>query len=221
MKKTTGMAILCGALIGIAIFGVGLWKIQPSIAQTIDNYRILLQLNAKPDSAEARPLTLLDAWDMSWKYAHTWGSDAALIYLTSADVDDQDQTPRTDGRRRVWQALYTSPSLNKQLNLQIIDGEIVRAIEDGIHDPGIAVITEKPQIDSPDALKEVQIAVPDFDSSVGRGRGYLYILQTSMGGAPVISIVGSSKSPDGDQMPMSVTLNPANGQLVEIQALST
>lgn len=220
MKKSTGIAIFLGVLIGIAIFGVGLWRIQPSIAQTIDNYRVLLQTDTQSSSVEAQPLTLLEAWDTGWKYVYAWSNDSSLIYLASVDADDQDLTPRTDGRRRVWQALYTSRSLNKQLNLQIVDGEITNVIEDAIHDPGIAVITERPQIDSPGALKEVQVAVPDFDSSIGRGKGFHYILQTSASGAPIITIVGSSKSLDGNQIPMSVTLNPADGQIVEMQALS-
>ncbi|MBE2239062.1 MAG: hypothetical protein IAE81_14825 [Caldilineaceae bacterium] len=220
MKKSTSIAILLGAFIGIALFGVGLWRIQPSLAQTIDNYRVLLQLEATATSVEVRPLTLLEAWDTGWKYAQTWSNDAALIYLTSADVDDQDQAPRTDGRRRVWQALYTSPGLDKQLNLQIVDWKIVHAIEDGIHDPGIAVISQRPQIDSPNALKAAQRTVPGFDASVGRGKGYHYILQTDEENQPVLSVVGSSQSLDGKQMPARVDLNPADGQVLTVRALS-
>lgn len=219
MKKATGISIIFGALIGIAMFGVTLLKIQPSIAQTIDNYRVLLDVNARSSGTETRPLSLLDAWNKMDAYAHTWGSDASLIYLTSVDVNDQEQIPATDGRRRVWQALYTSPAFNKQLNVQIVDGEITSAIEDGIHDPGITVISEKPTIDSSEALRQVQAARPDFGASVGRGKGYHFILQTDMNGSSVITVVGSSKSPDGNRIPLSVNLNPANGQLVDLHVL--
>lgn len=219
MKKATGIFIILGALIGITVFGVTLLRIQPSIAQTIDNYRVLLDGNTQSSETETRPLSLLDAWDRVDTYAHAWGSDASLIYLTSADVNDQDSAPRTDGKRRVWQALYTSPAFNKQLNVQIVDGEITSAIEDGVHDPGIAVIYERPKFDSSDALRQVQAALPDFGASVGRGKGYHFVLQTGANGSPVITVVGSSKSSDGNRIPTSVSVDPTNGQVVDLSVL--
>lgn len=219
MKKATGISIIFGALVGIAIFGVMLLKIQPSIAQTIDNYRVLLNVNTQSSGVEAHPLSLLDAWDRVDTYAHAWGSDASLIYLTSADVNDQDSAPRTDGKRRVWQALYTSPAFNKQLNVQMVDGEITNAIEDGVHDPGIAVISERPKFDSSDALRQVQAALPDFGASVGRGKGYHFVLQTGASGSSVITVVGSSKSSDGNRIPTSVNVDSANGQIVDLSVL--
>ncbi len=220
MGKATLAAVLLGTLIGTSVFVKVQWTIQPSIAQTINNYRVLFHQVPESSIDEAKPLTLLEAWDVTWEYAQSWSSDSSLIILTSADVDDPDQTPRNDGRRRVWQAFYTSPSLDKELHLQIVDGKVTSAIEDGAYDPAIPTITEKPQVDSPTALKSVQAVIPGFSFSVGRGRGFHFGLHADTNGKPIITVVGSSSSRDGGQVPITAKLDVATGEVLDTQNLS-
>ena len=220
MRKTTLAAVVLGSFIGVFVFVGTLWTIQPTIAQAINNYRVLFQQTSGPTvDAEAKALTLLAAWDATQEYAHSWSNDSVLIMLTSADVDDQDQEPRVDGARRVWQAVYTSQSRNKELHLQIVDGAVTSAIEDAVYDPGILTIAEKPQIDSPAALKVVQEAIPDFNFSVGRGKGFHFGLHPGTDGKPVITVVGSSKASDGSLVPTGVKVDPTTGQILDRQEL--
>lgn len=172
-----------------------------------------------PSVARAQPTTLLEAWTIAHTSAQAWSSDATLIFLNSADVDDPDQTPREDGRRRVWQAFYNSPSKNKELHLQIVDGEVTSASEDGIYDPGVPSITAKPQIDSPAALQAVQTAIPGFSFSVGRGKGFHFGLHVDTNGDVVFLVVGASPASAGNQVPTAVTLDPATGQILEKRLL--
>jgi hypothetical protein len=180
----------------------------------------LIDLAVDPATTAAQPTTLFTTWDLSHIYAQTWSEDAQLLYLNSADVTDPEKTPGRDGRRRIWQAAFTSPDLNRQLFIQIADGEIVQASEDGVHDPGLAVITEKPQIDSPTALEQVIYAIPDFGFSVGRGKGYHFILAIGVDGkTPILIVVGSSKSDDGKQVATSVDVDPTTGEIIDKRIL--
>ncbi|MFN8453211.1 MAG: hypothetical protein U0401_00830 [Anaerolineae bacterium] len=141
---------------------------------------------------ESKALTLYEAWDVAYAYAKTWSEDALLLELSSTDVADPhpDQAGQ-DGRRQSWLAVFTSPNLNKELKFYIKDGGVSDPIEDGAYDPAVPTVAEKPVIDSPEALKQVLAANPDFAPGVGKGKGYHFILQTGDGGKPILTIVGS------------------------------
>ncbi|MCK6624566.1 MAG: hypothetical protein L6R45_05260 [Anaerolineae bacterium] len=96
--------------------------------------------------------------------------------------------------------------------MQITDGVVVNAFEDGIHEPAIATIAGKPTIDSPVALEQARTAIPDFEPGTGKGRGYHFILQTDEGGKPILSVVGASK-----QTPAVAVLDPETGQVSKTQ----
>jgi formylglycine-generating enzyme required for sulfatase activity len=177
----------------------------------------------RPDDAPvaAQPLTLLGAWDLAQKHALAWSDDAALVSLGSVDVNDQDQTPLENGERRVWQARYKSANLQTWFQLQIEDGVVTSAVEESsvLYDPRVPAITERPAVDSPDALKKVQAEFPDFSFSVGKGKGFHFGLQADNEGRFVIIVVGSTKAADGIQVPTSVHLDPSTGDLLESHIL--
>lgn len=208
--------IIVGLIIGIMLSIGDLWTTQ-SIAKVVDNYRQILQ---QSPGSESKLITLYESWDISQAYAQSWSKDAVLISLTSADVDDPDTgKPNEDGQRRTWQAVFTSSNLNKQLFFQVTDGVVVDALEDGAHDPGIPTITEKPIMDSPEALKRTKETVSNFGPSVGRGKGYHFILQTDVEGKVVLTVVGSASSSDEKQLPTSINFDVKTGQITEVQQL--
>jgi len=222
-KKTALAAAITGLAMGLAIGALALYT-SSSIAQPqqppIDNYRVLIEKPYALES-EAKPITLHEAWDVTLTYAREWGEDAALIYLVSADVDDPDagevgqghqRQLGQDGRRRTWQAALTSSRLGKQLFLQITDSVIIEAIEDGIHDPGIPTIAEKPAMDSAEAIAQARTAEPGFGTSVGRGQGYHFILQTDDNGKVTLTVVGSHRI-GNTQSPAIVEIDPETGEL--------
>ncbi len=136
MRKALLAAIVLGVFTGVAVF-VGILRIiQPSIAQTVSNYQVLFQQTpeAHPDG-EAKPLTLLAAWDIAQEFAHSWSDDALLLTL-------------------------------------------------------------------------------------GRGKGIHFGLHVDTNGKQVITVVGSSKSSDDNQVSTSVRVDPATGQVLGRQELS-
>lgn len=214
-KRNLLTAISLGLLLGVLPSLENLW-IRQSLAQAVENYRVLL--HQQSTKAQVKAATLYEAWDIAQQYARTWSKDAALLSLMSTDVNDANaQQAGSDGRRRSWQAVFTSPALNKQLFLQITDGAVINATEDGVHDPGIPTFAKKPVIDSPEALQRVKALKADFAASVGKGKGFHFLLQMSPIGEPVLTLVGSAKTTNGDQAPFSFTLDPQTGQIVSSQ----
>ncbi len=214
-KKRFLGAIVIGGIVGILLFLSNL-QTKESIAKVVDNYRQLLQQSSHVD----KTITLYEAWDISQKYAKIWSKDSVLISLGSVDVDDPDASKAGEnGKRRTWQAVFTSLSLDKQLFVQVTNGIIVNALEDGSNDAGLAVIREKPAIDSPEALKQTKKLNSDFGSSVGKGKGYHFILQTNEDGKIVLTVVGSTKSSDGKQKPTKVDIDFKTKEVVKVKDL--
>lgn len=226
MNKKLLVAVIMGLVVGSLVFYANSSLVESQ--HVINNYNVLIE---KPPvlESEAKAITLYEAWDITQAFAREWSEDAELISLTSADVDDPDaiesgQDSRRwlgqDGRRRTWQAVLTSPGLNKRLFLQITDGVVVDALEDGIHDPGIPTLAGKPAMDSPEAIGQAKTIKPNFSMSVGRGKGYHFILQTAISGKPVLTVVGSH--PVGDvQSPAAIEFDQKTGQLVNTQYYTT
>ena len=172
-----------------------------------------------PSVTTVQPITLIAAWEIAQEYAQAWSDDAALIMLNSVDVDDEDKRPRQDGSRRVWQAFYNSPSKNKELHLQVVDGKVTSASEDGAYDPGVLTVTVKPRVDSPAALTAAQATVPDFGMSVGRGKGFHFGLYADANGRAIIGVVGASPTLGGNLASTSITLDAATGEVIEPRVL--
>lgn len=214
-KKKSLIAIVIGLILGSLAFYTTL-----SLADlhVINNYNVLLEKPTVLESS-AKTITLLEAWDITQAFAKEWSEDAALISLASTDVDDpnvkvgqgEHQQSGQDGRRRIWQAVLTSPALDKQLFLQIADGTIVSALEDGIHDIGIPTLVEKPVMDSPELIRQAKDIEPGFGASVGKSKGYRFIFQTGDSGVSVLTVVGSHQVGD-EQLPATITFNQETGQ---------
>jgi hypothetical protein len=220
-KRKVLVAIIIGLFVGsLAFYTISLL----AESRAVDNYNALVEKNSAVER-KARAITLRGALEIAHVFAKKWSDDAALISLVSADVDDPDamEVDRTDhrqlgqdGRRRTWQAVFTSPSLNKQLHLQITDGVIAEALEDGIHDIGVRTLTFTWEsiIDSPELIKKAKEIEPNLSTSVGRGKGYHFIFQTGSYGKPVLTVVGSHQAGD-TQLPATITFDQETGQFVE------
>lgn len=177
----------------------------------INNYQAFVE---DAPSTEIKVITLYEAWDVTQAYAQEWSDDALLISLESSDINDPEaEQAGQDGRRRTWQATLTSPKLNKQLYLQIIDGVVIKAVEDGIHNPAIPVVSEKPAINSPEALKRAKDAKPELDFGLSKGKGYHFNLQIGTGGEPTLSVRGSHQVEGGKKSSAIVTLEPDTDQI--------
>ncbi|MCK6630690.1 MAG: hypothetical protein L6R45_36685 [Anaerolineae bacterium] len=207
-KKMLLIALTIALAVGSIFFYRNSLLVQ---SQTlINNYRMLVE---ESPSAEAKAMTLYEAWDAAQAYAQAWSEDAVLISLESSDIDDPDaEQAGQDGRRRTWHGSFTSPKLNKQLFLQITDGVIVKAVEDGIHDPAIPVVAEKPAIDSPEALKRAKETKPGLEFGLIEGKGYHFILQIGKSGKPTLSVRGSYRVEGDKKSPAIVILDPETGQ---------
>jgi len=218
-KRKVLVAIIIGLFVGSLAFYTTSLLVE---SHAVDNYNVLVEKNSAVER-KARAITLCEALEIAHVFAKKWSDDAALISLVSADVDDPDamEIDRTDhrqlgedGRRRTWQAVLTSPSLNKQLFLQITDGVVVEALEDGIHDIGVPTLTWELVMDSPELVKQAREIKPNFSTSVGRGKGYHFIFQTGNNGKPVLTVVGSHQAGD-TQLPATITFDQETGQFIE------
>jgi hypothetical protein len=218
-KRKALVAIIVGLFVGSLTFYT-----TSSLAEShiVDNYNVLVEKNLAVEP-KAKAITLHGALEIVHVFAKKWSDDAALISLASADVDDpyamgidriEYHQLGQNGRRRTWQAVLTSPSLNKQLFLQITDGVVVEALEDGIHDIRIPTLTWEPVIDSPEILRQAKEMKPNFSTSVGRGKGYHFVFQTDNNGNPILTIVGSHQAGSA-QLPVAIAFDQETGQFTE------
>ena len=210
-KKKTIAAIILGLGIGVA-FSFGNLRAMQSFQNVINNYRPLFQ---QAPSSRVTATTLYEAWDIARGYAQAWSQDATLTSLISSDVNDPDANALSgsDGRRRTWLVEVTSQKQGKQLFFQINNGEVIHAAEDGIYDPATPTFSEKPAIDSEEVLKQAKSTMAEFASSIGRGRGYHFALQ-AVNGYPVLTVIGSSKSAEGEQKVTALDLDVKAGQII-------
>lgn len=104
-------------------------------------------------AATTQALTLNEAWNLAHRHMRDTWENAALVRLVSSDLDDlSPQTAGTDGKRYTWIASFTTAE--NHIELQITGGEITVVQErDGMLD--VPPITEKSQIDSPEALQVI------------------------------------------------------------------
>ena len=218
--------ILSAIVVGVSL-GVFTSHISPSFAKKVPNSNfVVLKEKSSMGSLIAKPCTLYQAWEASQNFALRWSRDAAFISLMSTDVDDPDAMKAhvnedlgIDGRRRSWLAVLTSPRLNKQLFLQITDGEVVEAIEDGIHDPGIPTIVEKPSIDSPELVGLAQSNHPDVRGGANSRATGLHFIFESVGietGEATLKVRGS-RQVGGQQYPILVIFSQKTEQLIRSQ----
>ncbi|MFQ6100542.1 MAG: WD40/YVTN/BNR-like repeat-containing protein [Anaerolineae bacterium] len=185
-KLSKGVPLLLAAT---AVAGLFIAAVPRAVA----TFRTLRILEPQPRSEAARVITSEEAWEIAFDYATEWQDDAVLIGLASSDVDDPNaQTSGGDGRRRTWIANLVSPHSSLRIRLQITDGVVVEAIEEqGIFD--LPPVTEKPLIDSSDALRSVLAERPDFAPGTGKAQGYHFILQLNEDHQSVLLVLGSYK----------------------------
>ena len=208
-KKLVLIAGALGLLAGGLLFSV--FHPQQNAKAAINDYHVLVE---NPLGSEIKPLTILEAWDMVFAYAQGWSEDALLITLESSDVGDNDpDLAGLDGKRRTWYASFTSSKLNRQLYIQLTDGVIVVAIEDGFYDPSIPVISSKPAIDSPKVLALVISNKPGFSPGEDKGRGYHFILRGGSNDKPLFIVTGSVQVTGLERAPAMATLDLETGQI--------
>jgi hypothetical protein len=101
-------------------------------------------------------ITLLEAFQIGNEEAKLWDPKANLKFITS--VGDTGATPPStlgdDGKREVWNILFTNHLHNKSMLINIIQGKIVikRIVTDNVQD--VEIIQQKDLVlDSPDMVK--------------------------------------------------------------------
>lgn len=241
-SKKWVLIILIGILAGTSVFLTRrVSSYSPPAVDVVSNYAILVDQAQKPE-AEAKPMTLEEAWQVATDYATNWSSDAGLIYLASTDARDLDveslrgvEGPEAtgghqldlllsgeefqyiselalgqDGRRRAWQATFTSEQVGAELHVEITDGLITYASKDGIHTPR-PVITEAPSLDSPQALLQAFEMKPDLRMSIGKGRGFHFVLEVGRTGYSQIRVIGSHMQKE-HLYPFFVSINQETGE---------
>ena len=216
--------VILSAIVAGVVIGMLALYIPPLFARqdAVSNFAVLKEWSAAQPSTP-NPCTLRQAWEATQDFARGWSRDAGLIYLVSVDAYDPDVVEGKpdvglggDGRRRSWQAMLTSPRLNKQLFLQIVDGEVVEAIEDGAHDPGLLTISEKPVLDSPELVQRARSICPDFRAGEGRGVGYHFIFESNGLGThePTLKVRGSRQTGEQTYPAMGV-FSQRTSQVIE------
>lgn len=221
-KRILLSAILMGIVVGFLAF-----QIRPLFAykEIASNFAVLKE-KTNVRTLVAKPLTLHGAWEVAQDFALVWCYDARLISLVSTDVDDPDamvtseyKVPGTEGKRRSWQAVFTSPSRNKQLFVQVTDGKVVEAIEDGIHDPGLATVAEQPILDSPELVELATSNYPDMRAEIGVTAVGFHFMFEATGietGESTLKIRGSRKV-RGQSHPLLVIFSQVTGRQIRAQ----
>jgi len=178
-----------------------------------------------PQAQKARPVTLLQAWEMLNAHAQKWQSGAKAVWLVSVDHPDDPPSVGQDGRRRAWQAVTLSDKMpNTELWVTLVDGLIAEEskVEGSAFDGNTpSAVSEAASLqghlpmDSPQALKHALAAKPELGPDNGRGRGFHFTLESSPpSGAPVITVRGVY-----NDMPAIVSLDAATSTLVAARSL--
>lgn len=161
-------------------------------------------------------ITLHEAIDLSASAAYAWHADARLFSISSIDVGELDPVQTGwDGRRRVWQAAYVSPTAaDRLLTLQIVDGQVSEtrddvaavSVQDAI-EPRLA----SSGIDSPQAVDRVRTHKPTFTWEDGKGQGLHFTLSVADDGRPLLTLRGADRG-----YPARIRLD-LSGQIVNAQ----
>ncbi len=241
--------IIYSLLVGIVVGALAFWGTAP-VGANIEppknlpnHYKVILQDSSTKEGV-AKPITLNQAWDITYQYALQWNSDAELIELFSSDARDKDVEKLMgldgkesqgghdlnefqndaryqginmgqNGKRRAWVGVFQSRSNDSQLFVEVTDGEITQVVEDGIYTPTF-VFKEKPHIDSPEAVEIVHSFKPSLRMAIGKGRGLIFDLQYSLEGKPEINVTGSVF--DGkDFKNVFVKVDPLTGEILPSQ----
>jgi len=198
------------ALLLLAVVAVAVLFIVAG-SRAVVAFRTLRVLEPQPRSEAAEAITSGEAWEIALDYATKWQDDAILTRLASSDINDPNaQTSGGDGKRRTWIADLVSPDSDLRIRLQITDGVVVEAIEEpGVFD--LPPVTEKPLVDSSDALPSVLAEKPGFAPGTGSGRGYHFVLQQS-----VLLVVGSY-----EQFPAIGVVDAKTGEVLSCRRHTT
>lgn len=205
------LAMVC--LVGILFAVVGSKPTavaQPPIEYSLPEAAQLIQ--QKP----AKPLTLLEAYDLFQTRAQRWQPQGAIAFLQSIDVEGDSRSSGQDGRRRGWAAtLVGTGAQSTQLVVRSVDGVIVEESEEPAA-PDLVPIPNKPQIDSPKALAVAQTAKQGLGPSADKGRGFHFALDTIPRGSVGILVRASYSG-----RPALLTIDPTKGSLLSARVRSS
>ncbi|MCL4488161.1 MAG: glycoside hydrolase [Chloroflexi bacterium] len=144
-------------------------------------------------STAPNAVTMSQAWDLLDAYAKAWRADALLLQMGSSDIDGDADTSGADGKRRAWVATFASQASSSSVRLQLADGAVVGATEQKIV-PDVARISERPSVDSPEALRLVIAGKPAFSPVRERAKGYHFVFQRDKNPNPTVIVSGSHDS---------------------------
>ena len=163
----------------------------------------------------ARPLTLLEAWDIFDARAKTWKSNSGIASIASVDVEGDSISSGQDGRRRGWLAyIVNQANPPTELLVRLVDGVITQEIEQ----PAPAELIPfraKPTLDSPNAVALALSARPNLQPSSEDIRGYSFMLEGANDTPPALKVGGQFNDKPG-----LVRLNANTGDFLNAQIYS-
>ncbi len=201
--------LFIGALLLASFLTGGLCLVDGSGLEVAGRFVTRLR-STQTASQPAKPLTLLQVWDVLEDYAAQSDGEPRIASLSSVATVDEPASSGEDGTRRKWQAVLVSS--RSELWVTISDGAITQ-VEEGPVTGGIAPIEGKPQLDSPEALAIARRLRPGLSPETEKGSGWRYVVEQSptdggMPSRPVVRVVGSWQG-----RPAFVELDAASGEI--------
>ena len=138
----------------------------------------------------ARPLTLVEAWNVIDTYGKIKQPKAIIVRLQSVDHAADSPTSGEDGRRRVWLATFLRVDSSKLgLVVRLVDGVVAEDSEAPALDGAVGL--GRPTLDSPKALALAQATKSGFSSVNEKGQGFHFVLESTQSGSSVVTVMGS------------------------------
>lgn len=170
-------------------------------------------LEEAPHPAEARPVSLRDAWDIAVAEASRRYEEPVVLSLVSADAaGDSAAETGFDGKRRYWEASVTSlESSDSRLHIRVLDGAVVEVTQELLGADRSSFLRSPPAIDSPQAARQA-LEHSDLAGAAEKASGlhFGYFFDPDAR-APVVRIIGTI----GGQ-PGAVDFDAGTGEAVAV-----